>query len=567
MISIIVNDTELDLDNVSINLVLRSPMASGEGSYSFPFTFPASPKNKKVFSFANRIQKKDSIVLEYPSKIFFKGIPLFEGSLVVSETASKYFKAYFKSDSGKLLSELKDLKLSEINYGDPYVVPGDHQEDQLQFLNNCINLRFPHSDFAIFPGYFKNKIYSKWDWLENSFTGDLQISLYLNTVLHAAVKHIGMDLSYNKFKQDSELNSLLLWNNHLVNVDSATQFNYSQLVPDISMKQLLDDLGTLFNVWPFVNTKQNTLSLRNFDDLLKNGKITNIGDIEKDSFVITPEENKTWSLNIDMQGRDDYYPDEIDINNVDELYRAPDVMSENALTIGEPGDYHKVQRVVNQHLWYLLQTDDEGNDEVIPACPDTAVFQTDEGDTLSSLTATACNDRILDPVSFWYDPGIPGHTPTFITRNRWLLMPRTDIEAYSWQKKEQLSSRLLFFRGIINDMRDGNGLPTTPPEILPKPFPFASAGRYDMNGNSHGNYRLSFDGPDGLVENFWKQTMDWRANRKYVQFNKRYTAAELAALDFSEIRNTGDALILPEEIRVTISTKGISKAKVKAWTV
>ena len=570
MISIIVNDTELDLGTVSINLVLRSPMASGEGSYSFPFTFPASPKNKKVFQFANRIQKKDDIIKEYPSKIFFKGIPLFDGSLVVSETASKYFKAYFKSDSGKLYSDLKDLSLQAIDYKDPHTLSGDNYSEQVLDFSRCILSEYPAHDYVAFSGYYKNELINRWDWKNLHFDdtatprrSKLQASLYLNTIIAALANHLSMNLSYNALQQHEELNKLVMWNNFCISRTDWPHINYSKLVPDYSCKSFLDDLGALFNVWPFINSNQKSLALRSFDDVLKSNNITDIPGIEKNSLIILPEDNKTYSLDFALQGSDDYYPTEIDINKVFGFVKAPDVMTENAISLGLAYETYTLQRVVNQHLWYMLPDDDS---EPVPACADTTSFQPGEGDSIESKSVPPCNDRVVDPITFWYE-GMPGHDPGEVTRNRWLLTPRADLQINLGMSQDLMSSRILFYRGLIKDVRDTTGFDPIPGALSPRSYPFASAGRYDMNGNSHGNYRLSFDGPDGLVENFWKQTMNWRANRKYVQFNKRYTAAELAALDFSEIRNTGDALILPEEIRITISTKGISKAKVKAWTV
>lgn len=576
MLKLIINNEAIELGDAKISLVLRSPLAGSEGSYSYPFTFPATATNKRIFDNAHRIERKGSIAREYACTVTYAGLPFsLSGSMVLSSAAPGQYKAYLKTDIGKLYSDLKDLSLKDLDF-DSYTIPGSTYEDQVENFSNAVTGEYAEYPYAAFVSYMGEKIVNEWDWERNSFSlqtipwnARLQASAYLNYVLDTISKNVNLKLISNKLKSDSELNKLVLWNLKCISRSSWPDINFNELMPDYSVKNLLDDISVLFNTRAFVNMMEQEMKLLNIDDILKSNQSEELTNIEKNSYNISTEEKKTFSLEIECgDDDDDYYPDEIDLNEIESYLNLSPVNSETDLELYEVENINKTQLVLNQHLYYKAQLDNNDVQEVIPAAPNVAVYQPGEGDDLRSGTSPVCNDRITDPVTFIYDPGIPGHTPTEITRDRWLLLPRTELKLKSYNPipEKLMSPRLLFYRGMVYDQRDGEGLEPVP-EIQPHLYPFASSTRYDMNGNIVGNYELSFEGEHGLIENFWKQTLAWRESRKYISFKKRFTASELTNFDFSKKYDIGAAHILVEEIKITLSRDGIKTGTVKAWTI
>lgn len=98
-VSIIVNGEKVDIYsmetlNLRINNVVFDPVSiqSKTGEYSFSFELPATPKNNKIFNFANNSSKLNKFNTRYNCEVIANGINIFTGVLRLTDTQTKNYK-------------------------------------------------------------------------------------------------------------------------------------------------------------------------------------------------------------------------------------------------------------------------------------------------------------------------------------------------------------------------------------------------------------------------------------------------------------------------------------------
>jgi hypothetical protein len=116
MLDIRIKNTSLDLGKVSITFELTSPIFNSVGSFSYPFTLPATAKNKTLLNFPARINNGIENI-DYESEIYLEGLLWKRGKLVISESNSETIKCYFTVGEGYFYNQIKDLKLKDLDLG------------------------------------------------------------------------------------------------------------------------------------------------------------------------------------------------------------------------------------------------------------------------------------------------------------------------------------------------------------------------------------------------------------------------------------------------------------------
>lgn len=116
MLAIQVGSHFLDLSaDTSVSLNWLSPLfdrESFERFYTYPFKLPATPKNKRIFEFAHRL---DSRVTRkrYNALLYIDGVQFQSGIIEVTEPSRFEYEIVFKSMSLYLAERLKKIKLTE----------------------------------------------------------------------------------------------------------------------------------------------------------------------------------------------------------------------------------------------------------------------------------------------------------------------------------------------------------------------------------------------------------------------------------------------------------------------
>ena len=98
-VSIIVNSEKVDIYsmeklNLRINNAVFDPVSiqTETGEYSFSFELPATPKNNKIFNFANNSSKLNKFNTRYNCEVIANGVNIFTGVLRLTDTQTKNYK-------------------------------------------------------------------------------------------------------------------------------------------------------------------------------------------------------------------------------------------------------------------------------------------------------------------------------------------------------------------------------------------------------------------------------------------------------------------------------------------
>lgn len=98
-VEIIVNGETVDIYsqeklNLRMNNVIFDPasMQTKQGEYSFSFSLPATPRNSRIFSFANNSSKLGKFNTQYSCEVYADGKQIFKGTLRLSDTTRTEYK-------------------------------------------------------------------------------------------------------------------------------------------------------------------------------------------------------------------------------------------------------------------------------------------------------------------------------------------------------------------------------------------------------------------------------------------------------------------------------------------
>lgn len=121
MIGLRYNDQFLDVDTAfslsweQINMVFQGSDSSKlPGSFSFPFTIPASDRNRALLNYPERIDNASPFIIEGLVYVMYDGKVIFQGTMKVTEANKKTIKVYVVANP---LTEIKQIPINELDLG------------------------------------------------------------------------------------------------------------------------------------------------------------------------------------------------------------------------------------------------------------------------------------------------------------------------------------------------------------------------------------------------------------------------------------------------------------------
>lgn len=119
MIDIRINGISLDLrQDTKISLTIKTPFFNTSfipGTWSFPFTIPATDHNLTVLGFPDIIENKDPFKKKIECQLFIGGIHWISGVMNIMPSNSKELKVCILAGAGTI-AEVKDKKIKEFNW-------------------------------------------------------------------------------------------------------------------------------------------------------------------------------------------------------------------------------------------------------------------------------------------------------------------------------------------------------------------------------------------------------------------------------------------------------------------
>ncbi|RYD78050.1 MAG: hypothetical protein EOP53_11900 [Sphingobacteriales bacterium] len=237
MISIEINDEILDLTpGTSIRFELVSPLFNINyitAAYTFPFTLPLTPRNKRILGFPHIINNKSSLTKKHTVRIKVLD-HAFDGILVVNRTGKRDISVSYYSQEKSFASVIEKKKLGEMSLGGVRHF-GATTMDIVNHAKATTTGTIKDYDYVFFP--YQNPdfygdlnpdfdgIVNKWDFVNNTFYSNatsyftqpnhynLSPCIYAFYLLRQCFEEHGITVKGSIFT-DEELMQLVIYNNY-----------------------------------------------------------------------------------------------------------------------------------------------------------------------------------------------------------------------------------------------------------------------------------------------------------------------------------------------------------------
>lgn len=127
-IELFVNGEKVELEsqnslNLRFNNVLYDPekVSSTQAEYSFEFSAPSTPKNDRIFDYANNLSKLNKFHQRYNAEVYADGTIIFQGSLILNGYKEKHYQCNLVSVKLYSLEDIfGDAVLTDIPWEIPF---------------------------------------------------------------------------------------------------------------------------------------------------------------------------------------------------------------------------------------------------------------------------------------------------------------------------------------------------------------------------------------------------------------------------------------------------------------
>lgn len=551
MLELIVNGEALDLSpDASITIEEESPVFEKDsipGGYSFPFTIPISPRNRRILGFPERIEKAEPMTIEQAFTLYHSGILRSSGTLSVTEAGTDY-KAHLKAEMGDLASKIKDLFLKEVDLG------GERTWEWKD------EYKHPQDDFCLAPmwntSFFKD---TEWETLFadagykiNAYAAGAYLHdedevfaicpfPFLSYVMRQIFATYGFRIAENVLLTDPDFRDLVMYSTRDIQTGTVTfstvsytvgrarrgtttittevatveraltTFNLQDCMPDMLISEFLKSIRNLLNLAYVIRGDEVRIIKRK--DLIHKPTVIDITDQVTGSPEVLSVDTDGAKLEWTPDDQDDNWGEDYWKNLDDYLEYVKDPLDTlddlEALT----PEVNEIRYVKSEDLYYrFVNFEYETGLFRYQWVSWSYNFQNEiifnGKDVFSSLIAP-----IYDAYSFlWGQAGVDGYK-----RVPWAEQPGRFNEELT---PAAFSLRLLFYRGMVQDS-------------LGDEYPFCIHDNLDRAGTSvltGKNLTLSFQGDYGIYEQLWKDYLTWWLSRKQVN----WTVKDPSILKFNE---------------------------------
>lgn len=567
MLSIKVNNEFIDVGDTSITLKFLNPMFSDNplnNAFSYSFILPITSRNKRIFKNVHRVDSIKAQV-KYPTTVFFEGIAILSGNIVVKKFSKTGLSCYINNDELVISNQMKeinirDLVLDEYKLYDHNPVPGTQAENFDFYWNSLmttLNDRFNNddTDTHCFPpmimglhgynegipppalrfnyvmgmvnpyiqgSYRPNNGYNDvlstaeifWSctyipFVKYNYVLKKLFELFNITVISDFIESIDMkQLSiFNRDTLDSQDDNLI--------INEFKQFYKLQdYLPNVTGLDVVDVLKNIFNQVIFI--KNNIVTILPIQEIL-NTPIENFTKYVDPFYSFTPSEPKGISLKYDNDSEDPLFDDPVHTP-------AEILIGDGGIKIVSKARYLFSDTAIASIQWPTFTSYPSG----LPASLSDAAG---EFGTYSVYRGKLKTDQYPYYVETT-PPHLLGDDPG----------------------PEESSDRLLltFYRGSNLN-------------ALGNPYPLATPFSVDQYAGKVGNLSLAWDGEDGLYETFWK---DWlNLTDGAIEIDKTLVLPIHKIIQLISFRNPkkrfdsedGPTTGIVKEVTFTIGNEGLSK--------
>ncbi len=542
MVRIVVNNTALDIGNVSISFDLRNPIFNTIGSFSYPFNLPNTPKNRAVLGFPHKLHYAGAVNKSHQADIYIAGLHWKQGVIIVRDANKDHIKVNFGVGEGYFYNVIKDLKLNEVDLGgnrtpDSYEGSGTNDQWSIAYTG-----KFPELDFTVFdingtipdlPDDFVINL--KYNGFDPTYKMNLEAIpnltkfnvivpfVYLNFIINQFQIHFNISTFHNSFLLDDELRQLVLLNNKSINTYQFKNNSHSLIVNrgfdlknhvgEYSFLDLFSSLQNTFFSVVFYDPNLNSFSLRFFKDILFSNSIeletkfyrNNISNHIENGYKLSYD--KYW-------GNSNKASSITHLNFIDSVNDYDD--------LPQSGNFlYDCFYVTNQSSYFVW-------------------INSNYFGTFQNMWVSIGDEKEFEN----------GERTISLVTKRFEKLP-VSVDNLPEQKFYPNPDSILFyfFRGMINT-----------------PYNYsAPIGGFRSHSSEHTdifNHSLNWHGDTGIYEKFWKVPLDFFRTTRTAEYLMPLTAAQLKQIDFSKKYRWDQADWLIDRITFTVTNNKISPAKI-----
>lgn len=374
--------------------------------------------------------------------------------------------------------------------------------------------------------------------------------------LHKVLKYIHEELAIIVEDEffDNELKTLVLFHNNilthnyfniLANNRVTTSFRFTEILPDITYKQLIYNIANMFCL--VFDYESNDGKLR----IIPRKKIiesTNVKDYTKKlvyDYLATIEPKK-FSFKYTWDDADDLYK-ELN-NNIDKYNKVPNVAEVADLSSIVNSAFNDLALVYKDNFYYYYSF---------------VAAWLEIGEALQDFINNNSTDEVVTGFSTLFNSEYE-HTYKDGSTNyiKWKTPIVKRPLCIDGVKDLEYKERLLFYRGLV-DCNYYNPVAST---VGSGVYPLGTYHNYDKDGNKIGNYSLAWNAPDGLIDYWWKLWIDIVENTFPLKFNFDFSATEFMQIDMLEKIQVDNQHYLIDEMEVELNDD-ISLVTVKAYPI
>lgn len=290
MIALYINDIQAKLQpNAAVTFELFSNLLDLEfisGAKSYSFTLPTLP-NKNLFGSPETIANTSKeLFKDYPAKIYFNGLLLYQGLFKLTAADKQSYKGNFRFDISEI-SAFRDKSIRDLLLDERHTFASQDLSILNTYLDKSSNIVFPtiKVNNDTFNRYTNGLWYVENDYKDGSFMPFLKVKYILemliskigykveNTNWTATVPDFEAVTIWNNRELDCEVNITNeisevsdvygIWANtyQVATVKLPKFFLLKDHVPNINLGEFINGLRKMFGILPIFNSKFKTVKL------------------------------------------------------------------------------------------------------------------------------------------------------------------------------------------------------------------------------------------------------------------------------------------------------------------
>ena len=379
--------------------------------------------------------------------------------------------------------------------------------------------------------------------------------------LHKVLKYIHDELKITVDDQffDEELKTLVLFHNNIIthnyfnalpDTKVSSSFRFTEIIPDITYKELISSLSNLFClVFDFESNddklriipRKKIIESKTINDFTKKLLYDYYADIEPKIFSL----KYTWydndELVNELNNNISYYNKRENVATVSDLALITNVLFNDISLVYKENFYYYYSFVLS---WFSI------------------------GEALQNYINNKSTEDIISGFSTLfnnsYEHIYKDGSLSFIRWKTPYVKKKLNIDGVN---NIDFSERLLFYRGLKPCLSYVYGTGESSGTIISVDsgvYPYGTYHNYDKDGNKIGNYTLAWNAPDGLIDYWWQLWLDITENTFPLKFTFSFTTEEFMEIDLLEKFYVENQEYLIDEMQVELTTE-ISPVTIKCY--